>query len=256
MRVSARKLLDEKEPLGVRRAAYMLESVGTADDMRALIAAIDRAVSGIGTTNPEQWTFEIAPPQQACLGLVHAAEALASRGAEPAVKARTPGEIIHFVLAMKQRKDFLRVGWEKQCADWTRHELPYIRNSSSATPLAPCRRRLLERISPLLGDPDPAVVIAALQEVKQIKDGRFQADVRKVLATTTDSEVIHVAAWLASDLKIPTDEILGMLVDHLDSKELHFEVVNCLHDMLETGKKHDGLSRVGFLSWPGESRVR
>ena len=47
----------------------------------------------------------------------------------------------------------------------------------------------------------------------------YRAGVRRVIATTKKQTVIHVAVQMALEVKIPVDEILGMLVDRMDSDD-------------------------------------
>ena len=74
----------------------------------------------------------------ACNQLLYAMEAIAARGAAPAVDPRTPGEIICYVLALKQRGGFRPAGWESRLAEWTRHKTPLVREVLLLNPPRPC----------------------------------------------------------------------------------------------------------------------
>jgi hypothetical protein len=71
----------------------------------------------------------------------------------------------------------------------------------------------------------------------------YRDGTRKVIATTHDQTTIHVAVRSALEFKIPVDEILGMLVERIDSEEnqFYFHIHACLADLLDTGKhEHAG----------------
>jgi len=209
VREFACKMLNEKEPMSLQCAAFALEAIGTADDIPSLIAALDKIIPVVERTRPEMSIGKISPSRKACMDLVCAVEALAGRGVEPTVDPQTPGEIIHFVLAVKQRKDFRPAGWEKRCADWVRAGTPYVREVVLFNAPQPLPETLLEQ---------------------------YQTGVRKVIATTKEWTDIGPTVQVALNLKIPVDEILGMLVDRLDSPELYPYLLTCLRDLLETGK--------------------
>jgi hypothetical protein len=144
---------------------------------------------------------------------VHAAyavEAMAGRGVDPKAAPQTPGEIIHFIATLKQRKDFRPKDWEKRCRDWVANESPYVREFVLFNTPRPLPGSLLDTY----------------------RDGT-----RKVIATTHDQTMIHLAVRGALELKIPVDELLGMLVGRVDSEEpqLYAHIYSCLRDLLETG---------------------
>jgi hypothetical protein len=141
----------------------------------------------------------------------NATEALASRGVEPTADPRTPGEIIHFTSAIKHRRDFRPTGWEKRFAGWIQHGTPFVREFVLFNAPKPLPASLLED---------------------------YRAGVRQVIATTNEQTIIHIAVQFALEVKIPVDEILGMIVDRMDSDEpqLYVHLSMCMADLLETGK--------------------
>ena len=141
----------------------------------------------------------------------YAVEAMAGRGVDPKADPRTPGEIIHFTATVKQRKDFRPKDWEIRCGDCVRNETPYVREFV-----------LFNTPRPLPG---------SLLDI--YRDGT-----RKVIATTHDQVTIHAAVRSALEFSIPVDELLGMLVERIDSNEhqLYVNIYSCLGDLLETGE--------------------
>src|SRR5262249_37761209 len=129
---------------------------------------------------------------------------------------RTPGEIIHFVLTAKLRADFRPEYWEKRCRNWVRNGTPFVREFV-----------LLNTPRPL-----PASLVDPYRE-----------GARRVIAATRDRSVLHGAVRRALELQLPVDDILGMLVERLDTDEpyLYVDLANCLADLLKTGRHDDDL---------------
>jgi hypothetical protein len=210
MRQFARTALADDDLALVRCAAYALEAVGAREDVPDLVATVGRLVPIVERTAPPEYIGEIAPVRLACMEATYAVAAVAARGTDPKADPRAPGEIIHFVSALQQRKDFRPEGWEKRCRDWVRTEAPYVREFVLFNTPRPLPDALLET---------------------------YQDGVRKVIATTHEQTTIHVAVRSALELKVPVDELLGMLVDRLDSEEpqLYVHLFSCLGDLLKTG---------------------
>lgn len=211
MRQFARMALADDDPKLVQCAAYVLEALGVQEDMPALVATVSRQVPIVERTKPPQYIGEVAPVRQACMEATSAIEALAARGVDPQFDPQTPGAIIHFVSMLKQRKEFRPEDWEKRCQGWVLRESPYVREFV------------------LFNSPRPLPTSL----VDTYREGS-----RKVIVTTRDQTTIHAAVRSALDLKVPVDDLLGMLVDRLDSKEppLYHHLFSCLGDVLETGK--------------------
>jgi hypothetical protein len=211
IRQLARKMLTDKDPISLRFAAFILETVDAREDMPALTAAVSRVVLVAETTKPSRYVGEIALVRQACTDLTCAIEALAARGVEPTADPRTPGEIVQFILAIKQRKDFRPAGWAKRCGDWIQHGTPYVRECVLFNAPRPLQESLLET---------------------------YRAGVRQVIAATQEQTVIHVAVQFATEAHIPVDEILEMIVDRMvsDEPQMYVNLSMCMSDLLETGK--------------------
>lgn len=227
MRQFARRMLAGDDMLAVQCAAYILEAIGTRDDLPDLVAAVNRLVPVVERTNWPEYGGEfgeIVPTRDACIDVTHAIAALAARGAEPTADPRTPGEVIHFVLSAKHRANFRPEGWEKRCVNWIRNGTPFVRDFA------------------LLNAPRP--LPSSLAEP-------YREGVRRVIATAREGPVIHGAVRYALELKIPVDEILGILVERLDTDvpRLYEEIANCLADLLATGK-HDADNCIGCMITP------
>jgi hypothetical protein len=205
----ARELLMDDDFELVRCAAYVLEAVGIQEDMPDLAAAVSRLVPLVERVEQPQSVGEVAPVGQACLDATHAIEAMAARGVDPKADPRTPGEVIHFVSTVKQRKEFRPEGWERRYQGWVLEEPPYVRDFV------------------LFNGPRP--LPNALIDV--YRDGT-----RKVIATTND-QTIHAAVRSALELGVPVDELLGMLADRMDCEgPIHDRIYASAVDLLETGK--------------------
>jgi hypothetical protein len=241
--VTARRLagqmLSDKELIRLQCAAFIFESVGTAADMSALISALDKTIPLIDNTDKEKETGLTFTPRDACMDLVHAIEAIVGRGAVPPLDPHTPGEFIQYVVTIGQRSGFRPVGWEKQCASWARREGSFVREILFIKIPRPLPGMVLEQIALLLQDKDYHVVLPALQVIKDAKDEKYQDDVRRLIASTMDLGVIKSAVQVAIDLNIPADEVLEMLAERLDSRNIYTDVLRCLYKVLETGKCED-----------------
>jgi hypothetical protein len=228
MRQFARQWLTDDDPTMVRCAAYVLEVVGVQEDMPELVAAVSRLVRVVERTRLPHFGWEIPPVRQACMDATYAVEAMSARGVDPKADPRTPGEIIHFVSAVGQRKDLRPKGWEKRYQDWVRNETPYVREHV-----------LFNTPRPLPG----SLLVT-------YRDGT-----RKVMATTHEPTTMHAAVRMAVELRIPVDEILARLVDRLDFKErrLYIDLIWCLRNLVETGKHERAL--MGCMPIPDEKGI-
>jgi hypothetical protein len=233
MRRCARELLTSEDPELIRSGAFILEAIGTRDDLLALLAAANRLVHLTEIAPLPLYIGYLVPIRVACSDVIHAIEMLTALGVEPVARPQTPGEIIHFMLMLKQRKDFRPANWEKLCRDWVQLESPFIREFV-----------LFNTPRPV---PDSLLVT-------------YRTAVRKLIAATNHEAVIHNAVRTALQLKIPVDEVLGMLVDRLNVKvqlsyphllvgqlvevpdydevAFYHSLYNCLFDLIQTGK-HD-----------------
>ena len=88
--------------------------------------------------------------------------------------------------------------------------------------------------------------------------GAYRDGTRKVIATTHDQTTIHVAVRSALELKVPVDELLGMLVDRMDSGGILYDrVYTCATELLETGKlQRGGLSCIAPMSKKRKAAVQ
>ena len=211
MRQFPRESLSADDPTLIRCAAYVLEAIGVREDVPDIAAAVSRLVPVVERTEPPYYIGEVAPVREACNEATYALDAMAARGVDPKTDPQTPGDIIHFVSTVKQRNKFRPKGWEKRCQDWVRNETPYVREFAVFNAPRPLPKVLLDAY----------------------RDGA-----RKVINTTHEQTTIHMSVQSALEFKIPVDEILGMLVDRLDSEEpqLYVHLFSCLRDLLETGK--------------------
>jgi hypothetical protein len=226
MRQFARKKLAEDDAVAVQCAAYILEAIGTRDDLPDLVATANRLVPVVERAKPPEHSWETAPIRKACIDTTYAIAALAARGVDPAADPQTPGEIIHFVLSAKQRADFRPEGWEKRLRSWVRNGTPFLREF---------------------------VLLNAPRPLPDVLLDPFRETARKVIATTQERTVIHPAVRCALELKIPVDEILALLVERLDEDEarLYVDLANCLADLLRTGR-HDIDYCIGCMPTPNK----
>ena len=219
-------MLNEQEPTSLRRGAYILEAVGTREDMPVLVAALNKLVPSVEKAKPEKCIGVISPVRKACLDLVHATKALAAREEAAMADPRTPGEVIHFVLAVKRRKEFRPAGWEKRCAKWALRGTSYVRE---------------------------VVVFNAPRPLPESLVSPYKTGVRMLIGSTCQRCVIHDAVQCGLDMKIPADEIVGMLADRLDTTEVYEDLNVCLADLVEGGLNDHGC--IGCHPFPGKEEA-
>ncbi len=204
-----------KYPEWVRCGAFMLEAVGTANDMPAIISAIDATVPLAGTRGgfqDEEPLDPDCPMRQACEDLVFAAEAIAYRGALPLLEPRTSGEIVSYLAALRQQKKFRPKDWQELWRSWVRRGPAFVRQTA-----------LFRAVNPL---PD---------ELRQ----DFWSATREVIADSRNPSVIRLAADEALSRKFPPDQVLETLVDRLDTTPLFQYVYAFLNDIAQTGRAGD-----------------
>ncbi len=218
MRQLARTLLAGNDPDMLASAAYIVEAIGTREDSADLVAAMSRVIGILDKTKPAPYVGSMPSIRESGFQMIHAIEALTRSGSQPTDDPQTSGEIVHFIVAAKQSKDFRPAGWEKRCIGWVRNESPFVREFV------------------LFNSPRP------------VPDSMFEAyraGIRKVIGETREQTVIHPAVQCALELKIPVDEILKLLVERVDAKNRHMycEIVDCFENLLESGKDDEPYRR-------------
>src|SRR5262249_36488409 len=133
-------------------------------------------------------------PRGACGELIRAARAMTQRGVKVSETPTTPGELLLFASAVRERKKYRPAGWEGAFVTALRHELPYVREVAlEALPLPPPKsaRGLLPH---LLGDPNADVQIAACHVAGKLKAKELSPAVLASLRTAKEYWHLHAAS--------------------------------------------------------------
>ena len=205
----------DKEPIRLRCGAFMLESIGTTDDLPTLMAAFEQAIRETKRAAKKSTLIDWckyhgeSPERQVCMAMLHAVEAIMARGAEPKSNPQIPSEIIPFLLAIQQRDSFRPAGWEKRWADALQHKDTFIRE---------------------------VAVLNAPASIPESLHKQYMAGLRSLIATTKEPCILHRATQIALDQKVPADEVIAMLVDRYDCQPMMDYISGCINDILTEGK--------------------
>jgi len=211
VRARARTLLAARGVDEVGCGAFMIECVGTPDDLPDLIAALDRAVTQTAEKAREQGIYPV--PRGDCQELLRAARMLVLRGVTVPDSPKSPGEAALWLTALKERPAFRPVGWEGVFLDLLAHKIHYLRSLalvSLAEPVPPSvAGPLADRLPGLVADPDVDVQIAACTLAGKMKAVGAKGSVLKVLTTVGPDD------WLATTATDAAGE-LGALPEALE----------------------------------------
>jgi hypothetical protein len=212
VRSFARELMSESNLTRLRCGAFMMETVGRAEDAPALIEALERTIRVVEQTSRKRansFHLQAITPERKCFrDLVRAAAAMAGRDARPSPSPRTRGEFIQWLVTIAQCKEFRPVGWETRwtycagCAD------PYTVEVALLDPPAPLPHSLNED---------------------------YRKGLQKLIAETTEPSVLHRGVKAALIGQFQPDEVLGMLVDRLDSASVYLYAYQMMSDIVENG---------------------
>jgi len=216
-RAHARKLLTRKDLESVACGAFVIRSIGKADDLPALIRALDWLV--VQLTEAETQRQMLTRERDICDALRHAARKLVRAGSRVPPAPRSPGETVVFLTALAARDDFRPKGWEAQCREFLRHDRVYVRRVALEClprPWPAACRRLLPT---LLADPDVEVLVRAVCAAQRAKAPELHRPVLKVVASAKDEWLLRTAHNAAMDLGARV-ESLDVLASRLDEAEI------------------------------------
>ncbi|MCA1685663.1 MAG: hypothetical protein LC745_06685, partial [Planctomycetia bacterium] len=108
----ARTFLAAGDEKAIRTGAFMIECVGTGDDLPALVGALDRAIKRTADVPREDGIYPV--PRGACMELLRAARILVLRDAKVPSTPKSPGEAALWLTALKSRDTFRPKGWENE----------------------------------------------------------------------------------------------------------------------------------------------
>ena len=250
IREYARKiLLARSGAMSDRCASFILEAVGTGQDMPAVVAALADLAGKVKKESGDRWldTFP-GTSRHVSLNLVYAGQALVRAGATPPPEPRTQGQIIQYALSLKERADFRPQGWETLCTAWLGHEIPFVREQVLRYVPRPLPEPVKAVLPVLLTDPDDHVLIAALDAVRDGGGPQCRDNLVKLIATTMEEQVLENTPDAAHAAGIARDEYLGMLVDRLEPTLVRYSLYQLFYILNEGRWKHHGPACIALPS--------
>jgi hypothetical protein len=237
---AAHRLLAGKEVEELKCGAFVLECLGSQEDLPALISALDRAVAQTKTLPREEHAYP--RPRGACQELVRAARMMALREVDVPLAPKSPGEAILFVTAIGTRPKFRPDGWEGTYGRLLRDEWPYVREAALVNLPNPPPAALAPIYPCLFADPDVDVQIVACRMAEKTMLPQLREPVLKVLGSGKDDSLLNAANNAAYILAPPLDQI-QVLVARLDEAGM---TATCLK--LLDGKILEGYSSASLPS--------
>lgn len=190
-----------------KAGAYLLECVGEAADLPAVIRGLDAAAAAAKAPD-----FDDAGVFQ----LREAGVALARRGAKLALPGKSAGERLLFAHAIAELPTYRPGGWEAAFAGLLRDDRACVRKAAlDAFPGDPAPA-LVAGLADCLRDPDAAVRTAACWASLKAKSKDLERPLLGVLGSATDDRLLYAAQRVVIDHGMaPRVEGLRVLVGRL-----------------------------------------
>jgi hypothetical protein len=179
VRTAARRRLASADAADQSAGAFLLEAVGVAADMTAVIAALDVAIARTRTVTPEPGIYPA--PRGAIMELVRAARILIGRGYSATATAR-PGELAAWLIALDIGAR--PAGWEATLAAAMRHSIAYVRELAMDHAPTPLPTVLAVSVATNLAHRDVDVRVAAARLAQRAQLLSLGPDVVKAMKQT------------------------------------------------------------------------
>ena len=220
-----RELLAKKDVENIECGAYVLQCLGTGEDMPLLAKALGEAAVQAKQMKREQDRYP--RPRGACQELVRAASVLVQRSAPVADKPTSAGELILFACAIGGRERFRPKGWEGVLAQALQHDLPYVREMALMTLPLPPPAVVGKLIPALVEDSDVDVQIAACHVAEKWKAAPLRESVLRTLRLATEDWLFNAANNAAVALGARMERV-AILVARLDEPGM---TARCLKEL-------------------------
>jgi hypothetical protein len=226
-----RELLRKTDVESLQCGAYIVECLGTAEELRLLGKALDCAAAAAREMPREKGIYP--RPRGACQELTRAARLLGQRGAAVGEAPKTGGELILFACAFGARESFRPKGWEETFARALRHEFPYVRETALENLPVPPPPPAGKLVTELLGDGDIDVQIAACHVAEKWKAPELREPVLGALKKAREHWQFYAADNAARALGA-LKERADILVDRLDEEGMTALCLNALVSLFDT----------------------
>lgn len=210
--------------------AFMLECVGTSDDLESVVAALNTTVRASKDRTWEPDAFPSAPAN--ANALERAVAALIRRGAPAgSTKPSNPGQCVAFVTALADER-YRPAGWADTVAAMLRSDIPYVRQAALAKVPRPVPAAMLDRLPVLIAEPDLGVQYKAIELAGQAKHAASGDAVLTVLKQTNRHWVLNAADNAAYALGLHAQR-WEIWIDRLDEPGLAAEAMQRLAPLIE-----------------------
>ncbi len=203
IRADARRLLLSGDTETIACGAFLLECVGTNEDLPPLMQALDRAIAKTQTTPPEPNQYP--HPRGACLELERATRVRLEAGAGFPTFPASPAAQDLYLQALSVSPDARPADWQARCLTFLGSPVAYVRAQTLETlaerkPFPSSLTGPLRlRLPALLTDRDEDVRIPACWLAQTIKDPALRAPTLQALASARQfpltDEATHAAIF-------------------------------------------------------------
>jgi hypothetical protein len=238
----ARRMLAKNETTRMQCGGYILQCLGTKEDLPILQSALDAAVAA--TVNAPLET-NYPRPRGSCMELTRAAKMLIQRGAVIDPQPKSPGAAVLFLTTLGSDKTYRPNGWAATVVHLMKHEIAYVRETALVNLPEVVPDRVIAALPAVLLDRDAGVQSAACRWVKKGANPKLIPPLVECFAATRNEHVLSAsstALWAlhADDLAIKT------LVDRLDDPAMTSRCLSLLAGWT--------IADAGSSSMPGEGR--
>jgi hypothetical protein len=223
----------------------MLECVGSKEDARQLIAALDREVE---KTRGMKVRKDIYPrPRGACMELQRAAIMLLKRGLTAPENPESLGECILFATELKQNENFRPEGWLQTSDRLLQSKVPFVQEQMLKSLPAPLPESLRPRLGMILKSGDVDASIAACNIVGHDKLAEYKEPILNILSSAEEDWLFNAADNAALALNTNYERV-DILVSRLDERKLVFKCLESLKSIFSNTGGGGWSSNIDVLS--------
>ncbi len=213
VRAIARDLLTSADVSHIARGAFMLECIGTTDDVRALTRALDKALLQTKQMKLEE---DVYPrPRGAVAELMRAGKILGENEGVVSSRPTSPGQAAMFLTAIGSNPKYRPSGWKEQYMRLFKSDIPYLRELTLVNLPLPPQFPVNQNITDLLLDKNVDVRIAACELI----DRANLTDMKQPLLANVRQakEDWHLRAAVNSSVKLGCfRQAVEIMVSRLD----------------------------------------
>ena len=238
LRRMAKILVRNTDQGSLEKAGYILECVGKAEDLPAMMVGYTNAIEATKRLPFE--THQYFRPRGASYRYRFTTRRLLERGGKAPENPATLGEMATYLIAMQRDETFRPTGWPEQVVRWLRCDTPYMKEFVLDHMPEPIPAAALELLPGLLADEYVDLQIAACKVAGKHPRETFKEPLLKILRTEPRGPfgiLLNVAAGASPANGIPQDRVMEIWTERLDPTDLgHNAVIRLLLSILEDNK--------------------